>query len=153
MTPFSLDSSMTSMGGVFYPTGHVFALVPSDDVAHAAAEALHALGYAGAVRHATPDAILADIVPTLGVEEDELSAVGPEGEIVQRIGALAQQGQHGLLVALGRNAAHEVAEVLNAYGATAAFHYRELVIEELVPDQDDDPHEDDGDGDGDGDGD
>ena len=141
MTPFSLDSSMTSMGGVFYPTGHVFAMVPSDDVVQAAAEALHALGYAGAVRHATPEAILADIVPTLGVEQEELAAVGPEGEIVQRIGALAQQGHHGLLVALGRDDAHEVADVLNAYGATAAFHYRELVIEELVPDQDDDAFE------------
>lgn len=149
MTPFSLDSSMTSMGGVFYPTGHVFAMVPSDDVAHAAAEALHALGYAGAVRHATPEAILADIVPTLGVEENELSAVGMEGEIVQRIGGLAQQGQHGLLVALGRDDAHEVADVLNAYGATAAFHYRELVIEELVPEEDDDTWEDDDGDDGD----
>lgn len=142
MTPFSLDSSMTSMGGVFYPTGHVFAMVPSDDVAHAAADALHALGYDGAVRHATPEAILADIVPTLGVEENELQSVGLEGEIVQRIGELAQQGQHGLLVALGRDDAHEVADVLNAYGATAAFHYRELVIEELVPVQDDDWDED-----------
>lgn len=147
MTPFSLDSSMTSMGGVFYPTGHVFAMVPSDDVAHAAAEALHALGYAGAVRHATPEGILADIVPTLGVEEQELSAAGLEGDIVQRIGALAQQGQHGLLVALGRDDAHEVADVLNAYGATAAFHYRELVIEELVPAEDDSFQDDDEDDD------
>ncbi|MNY30368.1 hypothetical protein D3C86_1644740 [compost metagenome] len=134
------------MGGVFYPTGHVFAMVPSDDVAHAAADALDALGYDGAVRHAAPDAILSDIVPTLGVEENELQSVGLEGEIVKRIGELAQQGQHGLLVTLGRDDAHEVAEVLNAYGATAAFHYRELVIEELVPDQEDDyPDEEDGD--------
>lgn len=147
MTPFSLDSSMTSMGGVFYPTGHVFAMVPSDDVAHAAAEALHALGYGGAVRHATPDAILTDIVPTLGVEDEELSSVGPEGEIVQRIGALAQDGHHGLLVALGHDDAREVADVLNAYGATAAFHYRELVIEELVPGEDDDDYPDDEDDD------
>lgn len=147
MTPFSLDSSMTSMGGVFYPTGHVFALVPTDDVAHAAAEALHALGYAGAVRHATPDAILTDIVPTLGVVDEELSSVGPEGEIVQRIGELAQDGHHGLLVALGKDDAHEVADVLNAYGATAAFHYRELVIEELVPGQDDDDYPEDEDDD------
>jgi hypothetical protein len=143
MTPFSLDSSMTSMGGVFYPTGHVFAMVPTDDVAHAASEALHALGYAGAVRHATPEAILTDIVPTLGLEETELQSAGLEGEIVQRIGALAHEGHHGLLVALGNDDAHEVAEVLNAYGATAAFHYRELVIEELVTDQDDDDYPDD----------
>lgn len=133
MTPFSLDSSMTSMGGVFYPTGHVFAMVPTDDVAQAAAQALHALGYDGAVRHASPKAILTDIVPTLGVTMDELPSVGPEGEIVRRIGDLAAIGQHGLLVALGKDDAHEVADVLNAYGATAAFHYRELVIEELVP--------------------
>lgn len=133
MTPFSLDSSMTSMGGIFYPTGHVFALVPSLDVAQAASQALHALGYAGAVRHATPQDILSEVVPTLGVTQDVLPSVGMEGEIVQRIGELAEDGQHGLLVALGKDDAREVADVLNAYGATAAFHYRELVIEELVP--------------------
>ena len=134
MTPFSLDSSMTSMGGVFYPTGHVFALVPSDDVAQAASQALHALGYDGAVRHATPDVILSDIVPTLGDPDEGLPSVGMEGEIVRRIGDLANAGHHGLLVALGHDDAHKVADVLNAYGATAAFHYRELVIEEMVPD-------------------
>lgn len=134
MTPFSLDSSMTSMGGVFYPTGHVFALVPSDDVAQAAAQALHALGYDGAVRHATPEVILADIVPTLGDPDAGLPSVGMEGEIVRRIAELAASGHHGLLVDLGKDDAHKVADVLNAYGATAAFHYRELVIEELVPD-------------------
>ncbi|MNR68886.1 hypothetical protein D3C85_1937420 [compost metagenome] len=57
-----------------------------------------------------------------------------EGEIVRRIGDLANAGHHGLLVALGHDDAHKVADVLNAYGATAAFHYRELVIEEMVPD-------------------
>lgn len=134
MTPFSLDSSMTSMGGVFYPTGHVFALVPSDDVAQAAAQALHALGYDGAVRHATPEVILSDIVPTLGDPDEGLPSVGMEGEIVRRIAELAASGHHGLLVDLGKDDAHKVADVLNAYGATAAFHYRELVIEELVPD-------------------
>lgn len=134
MTPFSLDSSMTSMGGVFYPTGHVFALVPSDDVAQAAAQALHALGYDGAVRHATPEVILSDIVPTLGDPDEGLPSVGMEGEIVRRIGELAASGHHGLLVDLGKDDAHKVADVLNAYGATAAFYYRELVIEELVPD-------------------
>ncbi len=133
MTPFSLDSSMTSMGGVFYPTGHVFALVPSDDVVHAAAQALHALGYEGAVRHATPAVILSDIVPTMGVPEEQLPSVGMEGEIVRRIGELAATGHHGLLVNLGKDDAQAVADVLNAYGAAAAFHYRELVIEELVP--------------------
>ena len=134
MTPFTLDSSMTSMGGVFYPTGHVFALVPSDDVAQAAAQALHALGYDGAVRHATPEVILSDIVPTLGDPGEGLPSVGMEGEIVRRMGELAAAGYHGLLVALGHDDAHKVADVLNAYGATAAFHYRALVIEELVPD-------------------
>lgn len=131
MTPFSLDSSMTSMGGVFYPTGRVFALVPSDDVAEAAAQALHALGYDGAVRHAKPEVILSDIVPTLGDAEEALPTV--EGEIVRRMAELAASGHHGLLVDLGKDDAHEVAEVLNAYGATAAFHYREQVIDELVP--------------------
>ena len=31
MKPLVLDSTMTNMGGVFYPTGHVFALFPDED--------------------------------------------------------------------------------------------------------------------------
>ena len=31
MKPLILDSTMTNMGGVFYPTGQVFALFPDED--------------------------------------------------------------------------------------------------------------------------
>ena len=31
MRPLIVDSSMTSMGGTFYPTGYVFALFPDED--------------------------------------------------------------------------------------------------------------------------
>ena len=41
MKPLILDSSMTNMSGVFYPTGHVFALFPDEDCARQAAAALH----------------------------------------------------------------------------------------------------------------
>ena len=39
MKPLILDSSMTNMSGVFYPTGHVFALFPDEDCARQAAAA------------------------------------------------------------------------------------------------------------------
>lgn len=39
MRPLIVDSSMTSMGGTFYPTGYVFALFPDEDSTRHAAVA------------------------------------------------------------------------------------------------------------------
>ena len=66
MKPLILDSSMTNMSGVFYPTGHVFALFPDEDCARQAAAALHSARHQGELAHASPEFILQEIVRTLG---------------------------------------------------------------------------------------
>ena len=133
MKPFVLDSSHTSMAGVFYPTGHVFALFPTADLARQAADALDTAGEIGESAYASPEVIQKDIVRTIGSSDVVLPSVGAEGDFVRRIADLASTGHHGLLVEVGK---HDDAEVLTATlqreGAVAAFYYRTLVIEDLI---------------------
>ena len=92
MKPLVLDSTMTTMGGVFYPTGQVFALFPDEDCARQAALALQAAGHQGDVAYASPEVILQEIVHTLGTADAPLPSVGAEGDMVQRIADLAGSG-------------------------------------------------------------
>ena len=78
MKPLILDSSMTNMSGVFYPTGHVFALFPDEDCARQAAAALHSAGHQGELAHASPEFILQEIVRTLGGTDIPLPLVDLE---------------------------------------------------------------------------
>ena len=76
MKPFALDSSHTNMSGVFYPTGHIFALFPTADLARRAADALDTAGEIGESAYASPEVIQKDIVRTLGTSDAVLPSVG-----------------------------------------------------------------------------
>ena len=66
MKPFVLDSSMTTMAGVFYPTGHMFVMFPTREDAQQAAQALLDGGHPeDEVSLITPDP---NITPTYGRE-------------------------------------------------------------------------------------
>ncbi len=133
MKPFALDSSHTSMSGVFYPTGHVFALFPTADLARQAAEALDTAGDIAESAYASPEVIQKDIVRTIGGSDAVLPSVGAEGDFVRRIADLASTGHHGLLVEVGKNDEVEVlTAALQRESAVAAFYYRTLVIEDLI---------------------
>ena len=133
MKPLTLDSAMTNMGGVFYPTGHVFALFPDEDCVRQAASALDAAGLGSDAAYASPATILEDIVRTLGTADAPLPSVGAEGDIVRRIADLASHGHHGLLLKLqDHGQAEALAATLAREGTAAAFHYRTFVIEDLV---------------------
>lgn len=133
MKPFVLDATMTRLGGVFYPTGHVFALFSDEDGARRAAAALQAAGHAGTIAHASPDVILQEIVQTLGTADAPLPSVGAEGDMVRRIADLAGTGHHGLLIEMaGKDHADALVATLVTAGAVAAFHYRAFIIEDLI---------------------
>ena len=53
MRPLIVDSSMTSMGGTFYPTGYVFALFPDEDSTRQAAAALDTIDHKGHAPYCT----------------------------------------------------------------------------------------------------
>ena len=133
MKPMILDSTMTNMGGVFYPTGHVFALFPDEDCVRQAAAALEAAGHKGELAYASPEAILADIVRTLGTADAPLPSVGAEGDMVRRIADLASTGHHGLLIQMdSKDEPDTVVSAIAPEGAATAFYYRTFIIEDLV---------------------
>lgn len=133
MKPMILDSTMTNMGGVFYPTGHVFALFPDEDCVRQAATALEAAGHKGELAYASPEAILADIVRTLGTADAPLPSVGAEGDMVRRIADLASTGHHGLLIQMdSKDEPDTVVAAIAPEGAATAFYYRTFIIEDLV---------------------
>lgn len=133
MKPLVLDSTMTNMGGVFYPTGHVFALFPDEDCVRQAASALQAAGHKGSTAYASPEVIMEEIVRTLGTADAPMPSVGAEGDMVRRIADLAGTGYHGMLVEMaGKDKADAVVEAIAPAGAAAAFHYRTFIIEDLI---------------------
>ena len=133
MKPLVLDSSMTNMGGTFYPTGHVFALFRDEEAATQAVAQLQVAGRAGETFHATPEVILQDIAQTLGNEGEPLPSVGAESDMVRRIADLASSGHHGLLIAMGdKDEVEGLTSAIALAGAVAAFYYRTFVIEDLI---------------------
>ena len=139
MKPMILDSSMTTMGGVFYPTGHVFALFADEDSARKAEGALKQAGHRGETAYASPDTMLEHIAHTLGETDTPLPSVGAEGDIVRRVADLASKGHHGVLIAMAdHDDAETVASALTPLGAVAAFYYRRLIIEDLITQHTDD---------------
>lgn len=133
MKPLILDSSMTNMGGTFYPTGHVFALFADEDCVRQAASALQAAGHAGDAAYASPEVIMQEIVRTLGTADAPLPSVGAEGDIVRRIADLAGSGHHGMLVKMAdKDSADAIVSAIAPEGAVAAFYYRTFIIEDLI---------------------
>ncbi|MCB1979681.1 MAG: hypothetical protein KDF25_10050 [Burkholderiaceae bacterium] len=133
MKPFVLDSSHTSVAGVFYPKGHVFALFPKPQLARQAAEQLAAAGYLGECAFADSETIMKDVVRTVGSGDVPLPSVGAESDIVRRIADLAGSGHCALLIDVTKHDEPDMlASTLHAEGAVAAFYYRTLVIEDLI---------------------
>lgn len=133
MKPLVVTSSMTSMNGVFYPTGHVFALFKDEAAARQAFDALQQAQYQGTVAHADPARIQKEIAHTVEGSDNTMPSAGADDDIVRRIGDLASRGYHGLLIELGDSDKIEsVQSVVDAHHAEAAFYYRTFIIEELV---------------------
>lgn len=134
MKPLILDSTMTNMGGVFYPTGHVFALFPDEDCVRQAANALQTAGHQGDTAYASPDVIMQEIVRTLGTADAPMPSVGAEGDMVRRIADLAGKGHHGLLISMAdKDNTDTLVDAITPQGAVTAFYYRTFIIEDLVP--------------------
>lgn len=134
MKPLVIDSTMTNMGGVFYPTGHVFALFPDEDCVRQAATALQDGGHKGTPAYASPEVILREIVHTLGTADSPLPSVGAEGDMVRRIADLAGKGHHGMLISMAdKETPESVVEAIAPQGAVCAFYYRTFIIEDLIP--------------------
>lgn len=131
MATFSPDSSHFSIGGAYYPKGHVFAMFRDAAAARATADSVAKLPQVGEVRWLSPESIgqaFARRAESVG----GMPSVGREDQFMLRYVELASKGKAGLLIDMADAAPEAVSAALAAAGALLAYHYRALVIEELV---------------------
>lgn len=134
MKQFEFDSSMTTMGGVFYPTGYMVVMFPTEQDATDAARKLDDDGFSGDnVALLTPTVIQEKIARTVGSADIPMPSAGTEADTVRRYAELAAQGHHGLMIHSphGEETAH-IMELLEGAPVSYAQKYRQLVIEDLV---------------------
>jgi hypothetical protein len=135
MKPFSLAASMTNMRGVFYPTGHMVLMFPSEqDARHAAELLLHDGVSDDDLCLAAPLEFERQITGATDEEDDLLlPSVGTEADTARRFRELAAQGHHALFVhASSGLASQHVIEVLHDTPISYGQRYRYLVIEDLM---------------------
>ncbi|MBL0419382.1 RNA-binding protein [Ramlibacter sp. AW1] len=134
MKPFVMQSSMTTMSGVFYPTGHAVLMFPGGhEDARKACKALAAVGIDDdEMSLLSPEVIMSDITRTVGSADIPLPSVGTEADTVRQMSHLAAQGHWGLLV----HAPHQkdsdlIRKAIENIPVSYAQKYRQLVIEDL----------------------
>ncbi len=133
MKPFHLESSMKTMGGVFYPTGHMVLMFTSEQGARDAGKILAENGVAGDdVTLITPDDFRREILDTKG-DEAILPSAGTEGDTVRRFAELSAQGHHALMIHAPHGAdSDRVTDLLKGCDISYGQKYRMLVIEDIA---------------------
>ena len=133
MQEFELQPQMLTMGGVFYPTGYIFAMFPEqEDAQHVASQLPLASKDGKPTMHLSPEAVLEKVVGTVGSTDIPLPSVGTEGNTVRRYAALASQGHHALMVHVDNAEETESAmAAIRSRPFSSATQYKMLIIEEL----------------------
>ena len=135
MKTFSIDAGMTNMRGVFYPTGHMVLMFPTERDARRACELLRRDGVAeDDLCLAQPAEFERQISDAIDAYDDVLlPSVGTEVETARRFRHLAHQGHHALVVhASAALSSDHVLQVLHELPISYGQRYRYLVIEDLV---------------------
>ncbi|MFC5499673.1 RNA-binding protein [Caenimonas terrae] len=134
MKHFELEPSMLTMRGVFYPTGYMVVMLPSEQDARAAERKLEENGVMGEkVALLSPDVIQEKIARTVGSADIPLPTVGTEADTVRRFAELASQGHWALMIhAPHGDETTQIMEILKAFPLSYGQKYRQLVIEDLV---------------------
>jgi len=109
-------------------------MLPSADAAQAAGRALADAGMPDDdVSLITPEAMMRDIVRTVGDSGMTMPSAGTEADTVRRYAQYASQGHYGLLVRAPDNEDSErVMQALKDHPVSHAQKYRMLVIEDLA---------------------
>ncbi|MCK9515933.1 MAG: hypothetical protein WCZ18_12375 [Ottowia sp.] len=131
MTSPMADKHLYRMDDVFYPRGHVFALLADAAAAQAAAASVSAVRAVGPVAVVPPEAIIEHLGPRAD-KTGGLPSVGREHQFMLRFVELARAGRCGLLIAVDDADPGAVAAALASHPVELAYLYRLLVIEELV---------------------
>jgi hypothetical protein len=134
MKPFSLEPNMVTMRGVFYPTGHMFVMFPTEKDARDAERRLVQDGFDdNEVCLLTPAEIQEKVGATIKGDDIALPSPGTEAETVRHYAELARQGHHALMIhAPSASQTERVMNVLKGSPISYGQKYRHLVIEDLV---------------------
>lgn len=133
MKHFELEPGMLTMRGVFYPTGHLFLMFPTQDAARDAVRALEASGLSGEHISLLTPAHIEKLAAEPGGAESPLPSPGTELETVRRFVELGREGHHALLVhAPSHDETEHVMQALKGHPISYGQKYRHLVIEDLV---------------------
>lgn len=134
MKHFELESSMLTMGGVFYPTGYMFVMLPTEQDARAAERKLEDSGVMSEkVALLSPLVIQEKIARTVGTADIPLPSAGTEADTVRRFAELASQGHWALMIhAPHGDETANIMELLKGFPLSDGQKYRQLVIQDLV---------------------
>lgn len=135
MKHFSLSSGMTNMRGVFYPTGHMVLMFPTEQDALHAADLFRRDGIADDdLSVATPAEFETQLTGAADEDDDLLlPSIGTEAETARHFLELAHAGHHALVVhASAKVTSDHVLELLKQTPISYGQRYRFLVIEDLV---------------------
>lgn len=134
MKHFELESSMLTLGGVFYPTGYMVMMFPTEQDARAAEKKLEEDGCSGEkISLLTPEVIQEKITRTMGSADIPLPSAGTEGDTVRRFAELAGKGHYGLMIhAPSSDESDHIMKVLQGAPISYGQKYRHLVIQDLV---------------------
>ncbi|NNU42600.1 hypothetical protein [Ramlibacter montanisoli] len=135
MKPFSMER-MRNMRGVFYPTGHIVLMFPTEADARHACELLRHDGVKeDDLCMAKPEEFERQIIGSTDEEDDDmlLPSVGTESETARHFRQLAHEGHHALIVhASAKLRSEHVLDLLHDTHISYGQRYRFLVIEDLV---------------------
>jgi len=131
--PFEMTPKMTTLQGVFYPTGYAFLMFPDAENAERAASELDSAGFGqDDVMLLTPKVILRQIGGIDGESTVELPSVGTEGATVRKYVDLAREGHHALMVkAPSDEDSERIMRIVRELPFSYAQKYHMLAIEDL----------------------
>ena len=133
MQAFQITSKMTTIQGVFYPTGYAIVMFADAENAARAASEIEAAGFASQdIMELTPAVILREIGKVEGDESVALPSVGTEGATVQKYINLAREGHHGLMVKAASDAdSTRLMDIARRFAFSYGQKYHMLAIEDL----------------------
>ena len=137
MKPFAIEPNMLTLRGVFYPTGYMFIMFPTEKDARDAEHMLEENGCSGeSISLLSPQEIQEKIARTVGNADIPLPSAGTEADTVRHFAQLASRGHHALVVhAPSAKESDRVMELLKNSNISYAQKYRHFVIEDLVEEQ------------------